>query len=123
VRLEPRELRVTGDKPPLRPEKVEAAVDHDPVEPGAKGPALVEARQSRERPLERILGDVVRELASSRDHVGRAPGSPPVTGEELRRRVPRAAARELDELGVASHAHKHIVLRASKILASRTPAA
>ena len=41
-----------------------------------------------------------------------------MTSEELRRRVPRAAARELDQLGIAAHAHDHIVLRSDPMFAS-----
>ena len=41
-----------------------------------------------------------------------------MAGEELPRRVPRAVARELDEPGVAAHAHEHIVLRADVLFAS-----
>src|SRR5689334_4067985 len=123
VRLEPLELGVAADKPTLCAQEVEAAVDDDPVQPGTEGPPLVETRQRSERPLERVLGDIVGELAPPRDHVRRAPGGAPVAREELRRRVPRAAARELDELGVATHAHEHIVLRARPKLASGLNAA
>jgi hypothetical protein len=46
--LEPSELGVTANEPPLGPKQVEAAVDDDPVKPGTEGPALVEARQRPE---------------------------------------------------------------------------
>src|SRR5439155_27335224 len=86
------------------------------------GATFVEARQRRKRALKCILRDVVRELASSHDHVRRAPGSAPVAGKELPRRVSRAVARELNEPGVAAHAHEHIVLRADVLFASPNPA-
>src|SRR6266496_1905337 len=91
------------------------------MQPGAEGSALVKAGQGRERTLERVLGDVVGELTPPRHHVRGTPGGPPVASEELRRRIPRTAARELDELRVAAHTHEHIVLRASLMIASRGP--
>src|SRR2546430_17295064 len=61
---------------------------------------------------------MVGELAPPGHDERGAPGGPPVTSEELRRRVPRAAARELDQLGIAAHAHDHIVLRSDPMFAS-----
>jgi len=88
VPLEPGKPVVTRDEPPLGAEQVEAPVDDDPMQPGTERPPLVEPGQRRECPLEGVLRDVVGELAASGDDVGGAPGSMPVAGEELRRRVP-----------------------------------
>src|SRR4051794_19788951 len=121
VPLQALELGFAADQAPLGSEQVEAAIDDDPVQPRPEGAALVEAPQSRESPLERILGDIVRELPPACDDERGAPRRLPVAVEELGRRLPGAAARQLDELGVAAHAHDHILLRISAGFASRGP--
>src|SRR5256885_16483914 len=118
--LGPPELFVAGDEPPLRPKQIEAAVDDDPVQPGTEGATLVEARQRRKRALKCILGDVVRELASSRNHVRRAPGSPPMAGEEPPPPPPPGAARGPAQPRGAAHAPVPIVLIADVLFASPT---
>jgi len=77
------------------------------VQPGRERPTLVEARQRREGPLERVLRDVVGHRAAAGDAVGGAPGGRPVPGEERRGSVPRPVPGARDELRVAAFVHPH----------------
>src|SRR6476660_3370171 len=108
---------------PLAAQQVKRPVDHDPVQPGGKRPALIEAAERCEGPLERVLDDVIGHIAPATDRPREPPRPTPVPLEQHRRCLTRAAMRATDQFAVRrlNHRHKCITARNRFCVPGREP--
>ena len=114
---------VKADQASLAAQQVKRAVDHDPVQPWRKGPALIEPAERGEGPLERVLDDVIGHIAPAADRPRKPPRPTPVPLEQHRRCVTRAAMRTADQFAVRrlNHRHKCITARNRFCVPGREP--